>query len=338
MSQHFLLSVLRESTVESVVGSNRDVITVLPEEKVGTALRKMSSHQIRSTIVQDSAGNFQGVVDMIDLVQYVVTMHKGWIGTSDVMLESLDDLQVEGNLFFSEKISRVLEKREKPSFQVKPDMSLSAIMEEFSKGFCRTAAVLNNSGKVINVIAQSDVAAYLLRNYQILKEMFDLQIGQMFEKHMLAPKEVITISEYESVMSALTKMATNGVSGLPIIAKNKDKDSKKNIVLGNFSASDIMVLQDPSDFRMLSDHVRSFLEFTQQKLIKGTVTCAYSDTLQDVLRIMSTENVHRVYVADGLGDLQGVISFKDVMNYFIDRAAKPTPLPFVEHPPTAKIL
>lgn len=60
------------------------------------------------------------------------------------------------------------------------------------------------------------------------------------------------LDKFNSVMETLIKMATHSITGLPIV----DKDKK---VIGNFSSSDIRSFQHPSDFKLLSDHVKSFI-------------------------------------------------------------------------------
>lgn len=200
---------------------------------------------------------------------------------------------------------------------MKNDVSLSAVMEEFSKGYHRSAAVRDDSGQVINVITQSDIASFLLQNSQLMKDLLKEPIGPLLDKEKSWNKDVITVEEHESVISALRKMAANHVTGLPIV-------NKENKVVGNFSASDVRVLEKPSDFKLLSDHVKSFIEFTNQKHPKGTLSCVASDPVEDVLKIMSNERVHRVYLLDAQRRLQGVVSFTDIMRFFIDRACQTT--------------
>lgn len=52
--------------------------------------------------------------------------------------------------------------------------------------------------------------------------------------------------------------------------------------------------------------------------IHGLVTCKLNDTITTVLRLMVANRSHRVVIVDDLHRIRGVISFRDILLYFIE--------------------
>jgi len=202
---------------------------------------------------------------------------------------------------------------------VKLDNSLSGVIEEFSKGYYHSAAVRDDSGLVINVIAQWDVANFLLRNSTLIHSLLNVTIEQMYPKYLEGTRDVISVTENTCVMDALKLICDKKISAVAVVDKN-------NNFVGNFSASNIKSLYDPWDFRMLSDKVKPFLEFTAQRHPSGIVTSSPTSTIQRVLEIMSKERVHRVYVAEAKSRITDVVTLTDILDNLVKSTSQPNTL------------
>jgi len=323
--QRELLDLLQDTLVENVVGTAKEIISAKAGETVGCALKKMSIENIRSIIVLDDNENFIGLIEPLDLVSFLVPLHQKFY-RHDVVQESMDDLLVEGNLFFEEKLSKVIETRDRASLVVSLDNKLSTVFDEFSKGYYHSAAaVRNQQGKIVNIVSQIDVANFLNQNKPLLRSMMDLPAEQLCLKHQfIKDKEVVTIDQLESLMSAFTRLYQKRLSAVAVI----DKDGR---IVGNLSATDIRLLSVPHDFVILSNHVKDLLQSNKRiQDITRVITCNGKDTIGDMITRMSDEQIHRLYFVDEQNRPQGLISLTDIMAYFVQRVSLPHRQPLVQ--------
>jgi len=305
MSSNILSNLLRDTHVEAVVGSSRELVTILPSDTVSDALSKLREYNLLSLIVIDENRKFLGLLDTLDLTGFLLYVH-----SHHTKVESINDVISEGNHFFQEKLSVLLEQRDRPSFQVKLDMSLSGIVDEFSKGYYRSAAVTNPAGKAINIITQFDLAKYICQQ-NVLNYILDFKI----ENLPFQNKEIYSVSSNAGVLEALRSLRDHKISALGVV-------DDQNRVIGNFSASDIRKLKGPMDLRLLNSTVTYFLEFLKQEPITAMV-CTKSKTIKEVLLRMAQEKIHRLYYVQDDLSLRGVVSFTDVMNFLVREVDHP---------------
>jgi len=307
-----LVHLLRDSCVETVVGQFRKIITVSGTDKVGTALRKLEEHSLFAAPVVDLNGKPFGMLELEDLISFAISVRS--FNQRDVILQNLDDLLVEGNLFFEEKVATLMERKSKILYSVDNKTPLISIVEELSSATYRNALVTNNEGDLLNIISQSDVTNFLIKNSHRLKGELTISVDSLCQQHKIGLKEVISVTPLTSVMDALQLLHFNNISAVAVL------DQSKKIV-GNFSTSDIRSLSEPWNYRLLGQHVKNFLEFTSKRNTKPVI-CSLSDTLESVLQKMATEHIHRLYIIDQAENLAGIISFTDVMQYVIKQAMK----------------
>ncbi|KAK6123715.1 hypothetical protein DH2020_042550 [Rehmannia glutinosa] len=177
--------------------------------------------------------------------------------------------------------------------------------------------------KIDNVITQSAVI-HMLEECAGLhwfeswgsKKLFELGLPLMKSSH------IVKVYEDEPVLQAFKLMRQNGVGGVPVVASDGSK------AIGNISIRDIQFLliapEIYKDYRSITAKnfltaVRSHIEEHQNEspLLSGMVTCRRDDTLKQVIMKLDSMKIHRIYVVDETGNLEGVITLRDIISKLV---------------------
>ena len=65
--------------------------------------------------------------------------------------------------------------------------------------------------------------------------------------------------------------------------------------------------------------VRSYLEEQKEAspLLNGMVTCGSDSTIKEVIAMLDSKKIHRIYVVDNEGNLEGVITLRDIISKLV---------------------
>lgn len=139
---------------------------------------------------------------------------------------------------------------------------------------------------------------------------------------LMIPSQLIKVYEEEPVLQAFKLMRQKGIGGLPVVSSNGKK------AIGNISIRDIQYLllapEIYKDFRSITTKnfltaVKGYLEKHQKDSpqLRAMVTCKKSDTLKEVIMKLDSMEIHRIYVVDELGNLEGVITLRDIISKLV---------------------
>ncbi|KAL6973053.1 SNF1-related protein kinase regulatory subunit gamma-1 [Sarracenia purpurea var. burkii] len=177
--------------------------------------------------------------------------------------------------------------------------------------------------KIDNIITQSAVI-HMLEECAGLhwfeswgnKKLSDLDLP------LMKPNRIIKVYEDEPVLQAFKLMRQKGVGGVPVV----ERDGRKAV--GNISVRDIQFLLIAPEIyknhrsitaKNFLTAVRSYLE--EQKgaspLLNGMVTCRRADTVKEVIVKLDSKKIHRIYVVDGEGNLEGVVTLRDIISKLV---------------------
>ncbi|XP_076903133.1 SNF1-related protein kinase regulatory subunit gamma-1-like [Bidens hawaiensis] len=178
------------------------------------------------------------------------------------------------------------------------------------------------SHKIDNIITQSAVI-------HMLEECADLQWFKSLGSKKLCElglplmntNQVIKVDEDEPVLLAFRLMRQKGVGGLPVV-------SGGNKPVANISIRDIQFLliapEIYKDYRSITaknfvTSVKRYLENNKKAspLVSGMITCRKEDTLKDVITKLDSEEIQRIYVVDDEGNLEGVITLRDIISRIV---------------------
>ncbi|CAI9113092.1 OLC1v1013628C1 [Oldenlandia corymbosa var. corymbosa] len=139
---------------------------------------------------------------------------------------------------------------------------------------------------------------------------------------LMKPSHIIKVYEDEPVLQAFKLMRQKGVGGVPVVASGGKK------AIGNISIRDIQFLllapEIYKEFRSITAKnfltaVKSYLEEHQKDspLLRAMVTCRRDNSLKDVISKLDSMKVHRIYVVDDQGNLEGVVTLRDIISKLV---------------------
>eukprot|EP01126_Amoeba_proteus_P040747 TRINITY_DN4363_c0_g1_i3.p1 TRINITY_DN4363_c0_g1~~TRINITY_DN4363_c0_g1_i3.p1 ORF type:complete len:323 (-),score=42.90 TRINITY_DN4363_c0_g1_i3:74-1042(-) len=303
-----------KTLVKDVIRTQGDVISVESDSLLSGVFQKLLENRISSAPVYNKSENrFANFVDVQDFCNYVShildtvgvekaeesllesscsvleefrNLHSNWAGKFVDNLYQTDSLRRAINVM----VSLVNVHRYK-SYK-RPRLFLFMLYSSFR------LPVFTLSGDLVGILSQMDIVSLLDTHIQLFpianKSVKDLRLGL---------KEVIQISDSLTLKDAFRVIRENRVSGIAVV-------DKRGYLVGNVSASDIKIIgKNFENLNLLEDPVSVWLSNTVTR--SKPVSVSLTTTVQNVIRTMKVEKVHRVFVTDP--SLVGVISPIDLL-------------------------
>ncbi|GMH31480.1 hypothetical protein Nepgr_033323 [Nepenthes gracilis] len=147
--------------------------------------------------------------------------------------------------------------------------------------------------------------------------LFHPRITKMASKER-SSKEVY---EDEPVLQAFKMMRLKGIGGIPVVGRHGRK------AVGNISIRDVQFLliapEIYKDYRSIT--AKDFLvtarryreEHDEELPSHSIVTCKRDVTLKEAILTLDSKKIHRIYLVDDDGDLQGVITLRDIISRLV---------------------
>ncbi|GKA65205.1 SNF1-related protein kinase regulatory subunit gamma-1-like protein [Tanacetum coccineum] len=176
--------------------------------------------------------------------------------------------------------------------------------------------------KIDNIITQSAVI-------HMLEECADLQWFKSLGSKKLCDlglplmnaNKVIKVDEDEPVLQAFRLMREKGVGGLPVVSGGNKPVANISIRDSQFLLIAPEIYKDHRSITAMNfvTSVKRYLEENQKAspLVSGMVTCKKDDTLIDVISQLDSKEIHRIYVVDEEGCLEGVITLRDIISRIV---------------------
>ncbi|XP_010550732.1 PREDICTED: SNF1-related protein kinase regulatory subunit gamma-1 [Tarenaya hassleriana] len=178
--------------------------------------------------------------------------------------------------------------------------------------------------KIENIITQSAVIHMLAECAGLhwfenwgTKTLSEVGLPIMSKGHM------IKVYDDEPVLQVFKLMRKKRIGGMPVI------DRESNKPLGNISLRDVhFLLTAPEiyhDNRSITaknflEAVREYLENhgeTSAPMLSGVIACTKNHTLKELILMLDTEKIHRIYVVDEDGNLEGLITLRDIISRLV---------------------
>ncbi|KAG7954256.1 hypothetical protein I3843_11G007900 [Carya illinoinensis] len=139
---------------------------------------------------------------------------------------------------------------------------------------------------------------------------------------MMTSDCVIKVYEDEPVLQAFKLMRKKRIGGIPVVENGGSR------AVGNISLRDVQfLLTAPKiyhDYRSITaknflSAVRSYLENHQEvsPILSGMITCKKDNTVKELILLLDSEKIHRIYVVDDDGNLEGVITLRDIISRLV---------------------
>ncbi|XP_011024028.1 PREDICTED: SNF1-related protein kinase regulatory subunit gamma-1-like [Populus euphratica] len=177
--------------------------------------------------------------------------------------------------------------------------------------------------KIDNIVTQSSVIHMLAECAGLqwfeswgTKKLSEIGLPLMTRDH------VVKVYEEEPVLQAFKLMRKKRVGAIPIV------DSSGIKVVGNISIRDVQfLLTAPEiyhDYRSITAKnfltaVRSYLKKHQgtSPFVSGMMVCTKNHSVKELIMKLDSEKIHRVYVVDDAGNLEGVITLRDIISRLV---------------------
>ena len=294
---------LLHSVKVSDVGRMVDVATLTSENTVEDAVNLFSKYNCLSCPVLDPKTNkLTSMVDMLDVAHHLIE-----VCPQSKSLTS-DDLQRAGRAMALRPLSQVANGSGRdPPLPLDVNQPLTLAASLFAAGVHRVA-IVNPEGKITGLVSQSNVISFLADNIERgdckhmgTKTLEELGLGQ---------NGVVSCLLTTTVIDVIRKLDRVGMSGVALT-------NPAGRLSGNFSVTDLRGLWNEllpkfniSAGQYLQEHHPGSLKV--QPLLLETATLA------QVIKKMSSEKVHRVWVINKKGETTGVVSITDVMKVVKD--------------------
>jgi len=281
------------------------LVTLDDKDTLREALRKFSGHKILSAPVlchprggegqqpqvisygQDSTSFSPSNYKMIDLLDIAVALY-----------EHRDNPDVLDMPIYSFcNTSRL-----NPFLTISSDASVLEALRVISIGVHRIVVLNQATDKPMGIVSQMDILRWITKHF----DWVPFELRRSPSVSIASSTQVTTTNLKEPVIAALRKIVLNRYSGVAVIEEDGS-------VIANFSISDLRILSE-HNIKLLGHTVEKFLEEIKKfPMHKPPVTCTPDSPLEDVIKTLVNEHIHRVYVANEKGQPIGVVSTSDIV-------------------------
>jgi len=280
--------------VETVAQNKATPIIFHSEQTVNELLEELSNSHISSAPVLDLGTNEPlGFVDTLDLAHFLLE------GTKR------GDITNRTEFFGKQKVSMIFDSSKRNSFvPIKMNSTLLAAANIFKQGVHRIP-VMNEKNEIVSIISQSDVIYFLYENKDKLGTSFNVKLKDMGEEVI---HKIICTSKQARTMDAYGLFFSQGVNALAVV-------DDKGVLVGNLSPTDLKGLHGRSVENLL-DPVEIFLRTSRIRQKQKQDFVAYVDvnaTMMDVLNIIVSQHIHRVWIVDDNIKPIGLVSLTDII-------------------------
>jgi len=275
-------------------------------DTASSTLKMLMKNNILSAPILDKEKNeYIGFIDMVDLVTFLVDISQ----EAEILGAGFLQLFEEGARFNSTKVFELSNFSSRDPFvPVRSDASLYSVVEVLSKYQVHRVPVVDSENRVVNIVTQSAVIAYLGQHMNELGAVMSLQ--QTIASLNLGHKEVITVNIGDRAIDAFRAMSRHRVSAVGVV------DNEHHLI-ANISVRDIRAIStDAHVIQRMYLPIRQFLlKMNEDKLniMNPSIACHPTDTYATALSKLVASRVHRLYLVDDHWIPRGVLSLSDAL-------------------------
>ncbi|KAG0262366.1 cell separation during budding [Mortierella polycephala] len=279
--------------------------------QAGTLVENQRVIQISAPVYDAQKKTYVGMFDYSDLMAYLlIILKKMEVPLDDQSVEMHDLIEkTSKSQTIPVKLAADLSGKD-PFCSVMAETRLGAVVSNFATGIHRVA-VMDSNGDIKGILTQSSVLDFLLRH---LSEFPQLQpvMQQSLQQLGLSNSKVLSVNGEAQVLEALVLMSNSSVSSLAVL-------DDQGVLLGNVSMTDIQHIMKNLKTSWL--WLSCFQLVSKVKMSRGVETGEDLYPVLDVtaeatfgytLSKLQATKVHRLWVVNELGLVEGVVSLTDV--------------------------
>lgn len=291
------------------------VRTVDAERTVGEALQEMAEHNMLSLPVLKN-GKYVGMLDSMDVLgELIATLEdkqRGTLRESETTAagyqHSITDKEV-----FEQVTSRPLSQFKYTGKDTVSENTtiLDAIQNTFLPNRLHRVTVLNNDGKIVNVLTQKDIAKFITRYPDILGERADKTIEELG----FLRRKVRHVNYRDTMMKAFQVMYHSSARAVAVV-------NGKGHLVANVHVGDLKGLKSFYQLRLMICFAKSQVPNPEDYPPDGIPlplppTCSPTATLSSVVQLLMEFSQRRVYVIDEKGYPVSEVTLSDIFRCIV---------------------
>jgi len=289
----------------------KEVLTVKGTDTVEKAFHKIFEAGVLSAPIENSDGSYSGLVDMSDLLMWIVQVYCDSAEDKETLLSTLK----QGSEFRKENVVNISDLSRRDPFRTTSlDDPLSSAIKVLSEGIHRLP-VVDEHGKIIDVLSQMSIVTYLVQHLNGLGSLGSTHVHQIPHS-----SPAVKVNMHERTIDALITMVARKISAISIV-------NDQGFLIGTLSSSDMKNLLNipPAHFhKTLSKDVRSFIANEHASEVDARMpgsSISPNDTFQTYLKKVAIVRIHRLWVLDSSGALLGCMSLTDALKFLASHSS-----------------
>lgn len=322
LGSNALLSFLDDKSCEDVVGSGRGVFSVVGSASMDDLLGLLADRNILSAPIVDEKGKFIGIIDVLDIVEYIISNLHGDFSKEHLMDKRINATASDLVDFANSALSAFV-----PSIAKAP---IREVLKTFASSRLQRLVLYNSDTPSASIMcSQSDILRFLSKSFQHSPPKADSAIGNLLSRDLrdvglvdvLMQKEKLYGCKYDApVVDAVRTIAFSTMTGLPLVKSSAPSTvpyivTPGDEIVGSFSASDLRQMR-MEGLSLLVQHVSQFQNAKNPNSL--TLHCQVDferpGTVGQLIDMFASEHVHRVWVVQGKTPI-GVISLGDFLSW-----------------------
>jgi len=263
---------------------------------------------------------YYGFVDLLDLVQFTSEMFSTQITTQ----QDVNDLFDKEGFWKETTVRQLIRSPLSKGFvadTIKQGYSLSYAFEYMARTGTHRVLIVDDNQRVVNLITQSMFIQFFHNHVDQLGEVAQCKVTEILTRTPITL--LLSLKESEPAINGFDILAKQRVSGLAVV------DEKNGHLVDNLSIRDLRGIgTDGASFWRLYDTVKNYKkkcrELFPDQTSKAVIAVVEDDSLAEVLKLMVSNLVHRVFVIASKDNPvpKNVITLTTVLRFLITKLSK----------------
>lgn len=307
------LMLLANTKVESIWTKESKIFYAMRTDKVKDVFKGMIDHNFMSCpVLQKTKNKWYAFIDLADIVKFIIFKFP-----DQSSLESEADIHalLERSHEFRECLVNEISKNpmgiRNPYHPIGRGYSLFAAFELMAREpALHRIPIVDKERHLVSILTQSQLVEFAWRNIELLGSTKRVKmVGEMgYNLH-----EVVSIKSTDITMQAFTLMIEKNITGVAVVNNNGqlvDQISLRDLKAVAPDGRLFGRLYKPAE--VFLHHLRTESKFDRPKEM---VFCTKNTTLEQVMALLVTNHIHRVFVVDSETSKKpiGIITLRDVL-------------------------
>jgi len=287
--------------------------TVRLHDSLTAALNVLKEANILSAPVQGEDGKYVGLIDMTDIVAFVVEGIKERQDQDDHHHLGIGGLLEQRERFSQATVAEVVDFSKKNPYMPLPEGStVRQVIQHMMHNRLHRVPIVNGQEGIQNLVTQSGIIAFLSANVTKLGDIANKTVEEL----NLGTHPVIAIHANKTAMEAFQLMHEAKVSAVAVV-------DDQHRLIANIGVKDFrtLVKGGESFFGLLKLNIRQFLVKMHENeidIINPGICCSNKAKVAVVVGKLAVTRIHRIYIVDNHDTPTHVVSLFDVLKVFAD--------------------